>query len=243
MPTSRARSASTWLAKTATGTCLGNDQLISIENATGTTGNDILRGDGVANVLRGGDGTDTLQGDGGNDTLIGGNGSADSVSDARGVTAGGTYSGVDINLALTTQQNTDGAGLDTIQTVEGVVGSALNDRILGSSVANTLKGSGGDDEIIGGAGADVINGLAGNDTINGGSGGDTIDGGLGTDLVHGDDGIDILTGGGGNNDAVWGDANVEGAARISGGNGTGDKCGEGSTAVEGYVAGDGCENP
>lgn len=46
-----------------------------INNVTGGTGDDILRGDNQANTLRGGDGNDSLAGEGGNDNLIGGYGS------------------------------------------------------------------------------------------------------------------------------------------------------------------------
>ena len=47
---------------------------VTIENAVGSTGNDMIVGNDVANVLRGGAGDDVLQGNGGNDTLDGGDG-------------------------------------------------------------------------------------------------------------------------------------------------------------------------
>ena len=50
------------------------DKLKSIENVTGSDGNDTLVGDGGANVLDGGKGRDKLLGKGGADTLIGGEG-------------------------------------------------------------------------------------------------------------------------------------------------------------------------
>ncbi len=51
----------------------------TIENAVGSTGNDVIVGNDVANSLKGGAGDDTLQGNGGNDTLDGGEGSDTAV--------------------------------------------------------------------------------------------------------------------------------------------------------------------
>ncbi len=47
---------------------------VSIENATGGVGSDVLRGNGGRNTLRGGSGNDKLYGGGGNDRLFGGDG-------------------------------------------------------------------------------------------------------------------------------------------------------------------------
>lgn len=52
----------------------GMDQLIQIENLTGSDFNDALTGDGLANILKGGDGDDVLTGAGGADLLTGGDG-------------------------------------------------------------------------------------------------------------------------------------------------------------------------
>jgi Ca2+-binding RTX toxin-like protein len=54
-----------------------------VENVTGGSGNDVLRGDDGANVLNGGEGDDTLSGNGGHDTLAGGGG-ADNLSGGDG---------------------------------------------------------------------------------------------------------------------------------------------------------------
>jgi hypothetical protein len=58
-------------AGTATG--VGIDRLVGIENLTGTSGDDVLRGDPVRNVLSGMGGTDLLYGGDGDDLLQGGN--------------------------------------------------------------------------------------------------------------------------------------------------------------------------
>ena len=52
----------------------GAETLVSIENLTGSAGDDLLLGDGGANVLSGGDGDDELKGRDGDDALIGGTG-------------------------------------------------------------------------------------------------------------------------------------------------------------------------
>jgi hypothetical protein len=58
------------LARTATST----GGISGVENATGGGGNDILIGDGLANLLRGNGGHDILVGNGGSDTIRGNNG-------------------------------------------------------------------------------------------------------------------------------------------------------------------------
>lgn len=57
---------------------------VTIENASGGSGNDVLLGNAVANTLTGNDGNDTLFGRGGNDLLIGGEG-ADTIFGGDGV--------------------------------------------------------------------------------------------------------------------------------------------------------------
>jgi Ca2+-binding RTX toxin-like protein len=59
------------VAGTATG--VGTDQLVAIENLTGTAGDDVLRGDPGTNVLSGLGRTDLLYGGDGDDLLLGGN--------------------------------------------------------------------------------------------------------------------------------------------------------------------------
>lgn len=52
----------------------GTDTLVSIENASGSNGNDTLLGGDGDNYLYGADGDDRLDGRGGNDRILGGNG-------------------------------------------------------------------------------------------------------------------------------------------------------------------------
>ena len=151
----------------------GFDTLSSIENLTGSAENDVLLGDGFANKIDGGGGDDTVEGGGGIDVMIGG---------ANGV-GGDTLvytnaAGVTVNLALITQQDTKGAGRDTISQFENIAGSAFADVLTGSGLINELHGSGGDDTLNGGLGNDELFGDGGNDTLIGGLGSDSIDGGL-----------------------------------------------------------------
>jgi Ca2+-binding RTX toxin-like protein len=147
-------------AGTASGGDADGDVLISIENLTGSAFNDTLEGDGGNNVLVGGSGTDTL-----------------SYVNATG--------GVNVSLALTTAQNTGGAGVDTVSQFENLTGSAFADTLTGSSGANVLTGGAGDDSLVGGAGSDTMVGGTGDDTYSVDSTGDVIveNPGEGTDLV------------------------------------------------------------
>jgi Ca2+-binding RTX toxin-like protein len=93
------------------------------------------------------------------------------------------------NLALTTPQDTLGAGTDTfaampwetMTSIENVVGSAFADRLRGNSEANSLNGGPGADRLEGGAGNDRLNGGGGNDSLHGGAGNDRLTGGTGED--------------------------------------------------------------
>jgi Ca2+-binding RTX toxin-like protein len=150
----------------------GKDTLISIENLTGSAHDDMLTGDGLANRIEGGEGDDLIEGGLDNDVLIGGTHSG--IGDILSyLGAGGP---ITVSLAITTAQDTKGAGKDTISQFENVLGSVFADRITGDKNANELNGADGDD---------VLDGGAGNDTLFGEGGDDTLIGGLGEDVLHG----------------------------------------------------------
>lgn len=137
-------------AGTATGSEVGTDQLSGIEDATGGSGNDLLGGDELSNILSGGAGDDTLSGRGGNDSLIGGAG-ADLLDGGAG-------------------QDTlvGGAGEDSLAGREGddsLIGGADADALDGGAGNDTMSGGAGDDTLIGGSGAgdDVLDGGEGRD--------------------------------------------------------------------------------
>ncbi|MFN3857338.1 MAG: hypothetical protein ACK4RV_06260 [Caulobacter sp.] len=154
-------------------------------------GNDTLIGGDGDDILRGGGGDDVLNGGAGNDILDGGDGvdTAD-YSDAAAA--------VFINLANPNGQNTGGSGIDTLISIENVIGSDFNDQLVGSTGANTLDGGAGDDSLIGQQGDDHLIGGDGFDFLRGRDGNDHLEGGDDDDYLQGGAGDDIMDGGAGN---------------------------------------------
>ncbi|WP_254203212.1 retention module-containing protein [Aeromonas sp. FDAARGOS 1418] len=123
----------------------------------GGSGNDTLNGNAGNDILLGGLGNDTLNGGNGNDT-------ASYFDSAAGVT-------VTVNGA---NQNTGGAGTDSLSNMENLVGSMFNDSLTGDGNANVLSGLAGNDILSGGGGDDLLIGGTGSDTLTGGAGKDTF---------------------------------------------------------------------
>jgi len=144
----------------------------------GSAGDD-LRGGGGADLFRGAAGNDSIVGDGGDDLLDGGAGN-DSLDGGAGndtASYADAAAAVTVSLAAPGQQNTVGAGLDTLQRIENLTGSNYSD---------TLAGDGGDNRLDGGAGADALAGGLGNDTYIVDDYGDTVTelAGQGTDTIR-----------------------------------------------------------
>ena len=125
----------------------GTDRLISIEGA---------RGSSFADTLIGGDGNERFAGLGGADVIDGGAGN-DTVSYAFDQSFGGNF-GVVVNLSdsalpfMAANSAIDGFNtVDTLTSIENVIGTRFEDFLSGSSVANIFTGLGGDDFISGGA--------------------------------------------------------------------------------------------
>ncbi len=114
-------------------------------------------GNALDNTLFAGAGNNVLDGRDGNDT----------VSFERAL------AGVTVNLSTSAQQNTVGAGLDTLKFFENLTGSAYADHLTGNSGANVLNGGAGNDTLVGGAGDDRLIGGEGSDNMTGGTGADT----------------------------------------------------------------------
>ncbi len=146
----------------------GVDTLVAIENVVGSAFDDRLTGDAADNVLDGGDGNDILRGAGGNDQLLGGAGS-DAASYATAAEA------VTVSLAIVGAQDTVGAGIDTLTSIENLNGSIYDDRLTGNSTGNVLYG------------------FDGNDVLDGGAGADQLIGGWGDDIVYVDNAGDLVT--------------------------------------------------
>ena len=171
------------------------------------TGNELanrLDGNAGANVLEGGQGNDALYGGAGND-----------IASYAGATAG-------VAVNLTTGRASGGDGVDTLDSIEGVWGSAFNDSLTGDASANGLEGFDGSDRLNGRAGDDSLDGGLGADsalyvnasaavvvdlaagTATGGDGNDTLSnienlyGSSFGDTLSGDGGVNVLSGGDGN---------------------------------------------
>ena len=167
---------------------------VTIENATGGSGNDVLTGSSLANTLTGNDGNDTLTGSGGNDWLIGGLGNdiyvfgAATAAEADFVTEwwdAGTDTlsfaaqtiAVALNLGTTTVQSVHTnrtLQLSSGVTFENATGGSGNDTLVGNSLHNILVGNDGNDHLGGTAGRDILIGGNGVDTLNGGSDDDLL---------------------------------------------------------------------
>uniref|UniRef100_UPI00398C12D3 calcium-binding protein n=1 Tax=Polaromonas sp. YR568 TaxID=1855301 RepID=UPI00398C12D3 len=93
--------------------------------------------------------------------------------------------------------------VDTLISVENLVGTALADILTGDANDNSLEGGAGDDVLDGAGGKDTLRGGADNDLLNGGDGDDMLLGGTGNDRLYADDGSDTLYGEA-DNDALWG---------------------------------------
>lgn len=169
------------------------DRMDSIEAILGSAHADHLATAAAADQLTGGAGNDTLDGRGGNDSLYGGDGDdlafggpgADLFNGGAGIDGfsfAGATAAVQLDLATSLAGGGDGAG-DVLISVEILIGSAFNDRLIGISAAESLYGGAGDDRMTGRKGDDLLDGGAGNDTLEGDTGADTLIGGAGLDLA------------------------------------------------------------
>ena len=144
------------------------------DTLSGSTGVDWLYGGGGADLLLGGWGDDHLSGGNGDDIFVGG-AKADRIDGGTGfdfASYSNNLTGITVSLSAPSR-NTDDAMGDVFVSIEGLRGSAFNDRLTGNSGANGLDGDTGDDRLDGGGG---------DDRLDGGDGGDTLTGGTGADL-------------------------------------------------------------
>ncbi|MGM3309609.1 M10 family metallopeptidase [Anabaena sp. WFMT] len=135
---------------------------VTIENATGGTGNDIINGNQVSNVLQGGNGNDFIGAWSGNDQLYGGAGN-DSLYGDSGIDTLDGGNGDDLLFGHTDNQSViDVLGIDN-----------NTDYLYGGNGNDKLYGGNGNDKLYGGNGNDYIDGGSGNDYMEGGKGNDT----------------------------------------------------------------------
>src|SRR6185295_7415521 len=148
---------------------------------SGLAGNDRLEAGAGNDTLRGGDGDDTLIGGAGGDVLDGGEG-FDLVSYETITEPVTLIDFVIIDLAAPVWSDSLG---DTFVSIEGVIGSTLDDFILGRLDVGEI--------LIGGVGGDVLFGRGGGDILVGGVGDDLLIASDGSDRFEGGDGIDIVS--------------------------------------------------
>jgi serralysin len=183
------------------GANLENLTLTGVGGSTGT-GNalaNIVRGNSAANILSGEAGNDSLLGGAGNDRLYGGTGNdsaqggpGDDLLDGGAGEDTASYTGatarVLVDLSISGPQDTEGAGTDTLVSIERLNGSSFDDSLIGNDAANKISGGAGNDYLTGGGGADRLTGGAGSDYFYY----DRFDSGdVLTDFVSGTDHIDL----------------------------------------------------
>ena len=114
------------------------------DNLHAGAGNDVLDGGLGKNLIDGGDGVDTV-----------------SYQSAK--------AGVTVDLSQASYQDTQGAGLDKLVSIENLIGSNYDDKLTGDAHDNILQGGAGNDRLTGGLGNDTLIGGLGDDILTGGA--------------------------------------------------------------------------
>lgn len=138
----------------------------SLKTVTGSNNAESLVGSALADTLYGLDGNDTLYGDQGNDLLLGGAGGdllyggsgSDTLNGGDGYDRAAYYDDIGtvrVDLAAGTAQDSFG-GLDTLISIEHVIGSLYVDYLSGDDNDNTIVGLSGPDRMDGGDGIDWL---------------------------------------------------------------------------------------
>lgn len=139
-----------------------------IENAIGGSGSDTITGNDADNVLRGGAGNDSLNGLGGSDHFIfdsgfdeidGGSGqdTIDLSNYAHAVWLDLQYNGVELQTRSASHVNSGTwTELANLSSIEHVITTAFDDKIIGSDGDNVIAYVGGTDNIFGEAGQDTF---------------------------------------------------------------------------------------
>lgn len=191
------------------------DKILNIENVTGGLQGDVLTGNALKNVISGNDGSDVINGGGGDDTLDGGSETA--IGDT--LTYAGTAAAVTVRLNIVTEQNTGGAGKDTISGFENLTGGNGADFLTGDNNVNVIQGGTGNDTIEGRQSGDTLDGganIAGGDTVSYANAeifGVTVDLNLQGTTIGAADATVQSSDGDANNDLLYGFENLTGSAQ------------------------------
>jgi Ca2+-binding RTX toxin-like protein len=180
------------LANYSFGGAAADDYLNGIENVTGSSSDDELRGNGSANVLDGGLGADLLVGRAGSDIYY-----VDNVGDVVTETAGG---GTDEVRVLNLSSYTLSDYVEKLTSLTNLAftgtGNTLANVMTGTNAADTFYGRAGADTLTGGGGNDILYGEGDHDILDGGPGNDAMYGGLGNDTFYvtevGDSVVELL---------------------------------------------------
>ena len=170
---------------TAAANSLSAGSLNDVVNGLG--GNDTLLGEDGHDRLDGGTGKDKLDGGQGCDLLIGGDGN-DTLIGGTGIDLafyGGSIK-VTVDLSLAKDKATRGAEVDTLDGIEGAIGSSAGDVFKGDAGANFFQGGLGKDTFSGGSDRDLYDFNAVADSKAGAATRDVI-----TDFDHLVDKIDL----------------------------------------------------
>ncbi len=145
---------------------LADDNLVGLENLTGSKFKDLLYGNNGVNVITGLAGDDLLHGFNGNDTLVGGSGADILNGEDNSDTASyrDAASGVSVSLRTGEASGGDAEG-DTFISIENLEGSEFADILEGSTGTSTLTGLGGNDIFKATSGATAYKGGEGIDSV------------------------------------------------------------------------------
>ena len=155
------------------------DNVLQVENITGSPGVDTLVGNSEANLLNGQGSNDTLRGEGSSDVLIGSTG-ADSLFGGDSVDFASYEDHAGGVVASLLPGSNNGDSLD---------GPAGQRDVIGSDIER-LRGGQGPDHLIGNGGANNIQALKGDDVI---EPGDSSIAGFASDSLSGGEGNDTLS--------------------------------------------------
>ena len=155
---------------------------VTIENAIGGTGDDVIVGNDADNTLDGNGGADVLLGQDGDDMLLG-------------------MAGADVlNGGFGDDRLKGGKDRDELygeKDSDRLYGGQDRDKLYGGQQSDRLYGEQDRDKLYGGQDDDVLDGGQGRDQLFGGQGGDRLSGGADNDYLEGGGGDDVLFGNGG----------------------------------------------
>ena len=131
----------------------------NIENVITGSGNDIVKGQSLNNVIDTGSGNDFIKGGGGDDIIKAGLGD-DTIHGGKGIDTI-VFDDLDTTINLgwwwNKRSQDTGHGLDTIYTknIENVITGSGHDFVKGQSFNNVLDAGSGNDEVLGRGGDDT----------------------------------------------------------------------------------------